>query len=241
MGIPKLGFLSQETSATNGGDTLLARWYERLRDIVLRSPEPASRAYRYMSRLIEREFVRRGGDGACLAFSSTDSDKVSTDALLLLAYCLRSELDSRVLLMDARLKDQAEGITGRLGLVDSPGFAEILRDGCGGLEDLIQATSVAGVEVLPAGDPRGTNSTPMDRKKLRELLDAAKARYDHVLVQVGSPMRDTRALMAAAEAEAVFLLAEENRTFVTTLDECRKVLIDNGVSDVRVVVTGARP
>jgi hypothetical protein len=38
----------------------------------------------------------------------------------------------------------------------------------------------------------------------------------------------------------VFLLSEENRTFMKDLDDCRKVLLDNGVADVRAIVTGDR-
>jgi MinD-like ATPase involved in chromosome partitioning or flagellar assembly len=100
---------------------------------------------------------------------------------------------------------------------------------------------VPNVEVLPAGDPEEELAAPVDRAKLRMLLAAAVARYDYVLVQVSSPLREPRTLLVAAEADAVFLLAEDNRTFMKTLDDCRKVLLSNGVKDVRVVVTGAAP
>jgi hypothetical protein len=173
MRTPKLGFLPQESSAVAGSGGPVARWYERLRDIVLRNPEPASRAYRFMSRLIDREFPR-GERGVCLAFSSPDSDKVTADAVLMLAYCLRGELDSRVLIVDARLKDQAAGVTGRLGLEQCQGFAEVLREGYAGREGLVLATQVENVDVLPAGDPRGEGDTPMDAERLRQLMDAAR-------------------------------------------------------------------
>ena len=215
----------------------MARWYERVRGIVLRDAEPASRAYRFMARLIEREFPRNGR-GACLALASPDSDRLGADALLMLAYCLRSELDSRVLLVDTRLKARAEGLTGRLDLLGATGFAEVLSGGLGARDDWFLATRVERVDVLPAGDPADRGAVSMDRARLTELLAAARDRYDHVLLQLGSPVRDTRVIMPALEADAVFLLAEENRTFMKGLDDCRKVLRDNGVADVRVVVTG---
>lgn len=237
--MPRLDFVQQEAAAGGGSDGLLARWARRVREVLPWGGEPASLSFRHMSRLIDLEFDRRER-GACLAFASPDSDDAGAGALLMLAYCLRSELQGRVLLVDSRLKDKSGGITGRLGLAHQPGFAEIVRDGFGGREDLVHATAVAGVDVLPAGDPAG-RAIPLDRDNLRGLLAAARSRYDHVLVQVASPLRDTRAVMTALEADAVFLLAEENRTFVKTLDECRKVLVDNGAGDVRVVVTGAAP
>lgn len=238
---PKAGFLPDAAPASaNVGETRLARWYERLRGIVLRNPEPASRTYRYMSRLIEREFAREGS-GVCLAFSSTDDDKASTDALLMLAYCLRSELDSRVLVIDARLKEQARGITGRLGLLQAPGFAEIIQEGFAGNEALVVPTRVSNVDVLPSGDPRGVGTVAVDRERLGRLLEATRQRYDHVLLQLGSVLRDTRNVVTAAQCDAVFLVVEENRTFMQSLDDCRRQLLDNGIEDVRVIVTGGKP
>jgi hypothetical protein len=62
-----------------------------------------------------------------------------------------------------------------------------------------------------------------------------------VLVQVGSVLRDTRNLVTAAGTDAIFVFVAENRTFMKTLDDCRKLLLANGVSDVRVVITGGEP
>jgi hypothetical protein len=232
---PKVGFLAEDTPAGGGDTGVLARWYRRLRGIV-RGKEPASRSFRYVSRLIEREFPA-SESGVCLAFTSSDSDQATTDALLMLAYCLRNELDSRVLVIDARFRDTASGLSGRLGLLDAPGFVEVLRDGFESNASLIHSTAVAGVDVLPAGGARGGGSTPVDRDKLRGLLDAVMARYDHVLVGVGSVMHDTRHIQTVAEADAVFLLARENKTFLKSLDDCRKQLQSSGVADVRVLVT----
>ncbi len=229
------GIVSRERWAA-----VLGGWGERLRGLFLRKPEPPSLAYRFMARLIEREFPREDA-GVCLAFSAPDSDKTSTDALLMLAYCLQSELGGRVLVVDARFKDTVAGITGRLDLAQAKGFAEILRDGIDGRESLAVPTPVPNVDVLPAGAAPGEDIGPVDRSRLKALLDAAAARYDYVLLQVSSPLHDTRALVIAAQAEAAFLLAEDNQTFMRTLDDCRKVLLNNGVKDVRIVVTGARP
>ena len=231
---PKLGFLPQETASDGGGETFVARWYERLKGIVVRDAEPTSLAYRYMARLIEREFSREQS-GLCLAFSSPEDDKVSTDAILMLAYSLRSELDSKVLIVDARLTDQRAGISGRLGLVGSPGYAEILREGFGGRDGLILASRVQNVDILPAGDPRGDAARALNLANLRQLLEAVRNRYDHVLVQLGSLLRDTRHVMAAAEADAVFLLAMENQSFMKGLDDCLKILRSNGVAQVLTV------
>ena len=185
---------------------------------LMRNPRPPALSYRFMSRLVEREFAREDS-GVCLAFSAPDSEKASADAVLMLAYCLQSELGSRVLIVDARFEDTQAGVTGRLGLARNEGVAEILRQGFDGRENLVVATPVPNVDVLPAGDPEGQGAAPVDRAKVRKLFEAAAARYDYVLVQVSSPLRETRTLVIAAEATAVFLLAEDNQTFMKTLDE----------------------
>lgn len=233
----KLNFLADDKKPAGGEARPVVRWYERLREIVLRNPDPASRSYRYMSRLIEREFPH-GESGVCLAFSSTDDDKKSTNAVLMLAYCLRSELDSRVLIVDARLKGKPDGVTGRLGLQDSAGFAEFMLEGTEVGESLVVPSPVEGVDVLPSGRAGRSGQVALDRVRLNQLLDAVKARYDHVLVQVGSVLRDTRNVLTVAETDVVFLLVEENESFMKSLDDSRQLLLSNGVTNVRVVVTG---
>lgn len=237
---PRLDFMPEDTSGKGGGRKLaVAGWYARLRQIVRRDAEPPSRSFRFMSRLIEREYPGKEGRGVCLALASPDDDELSTDALLMLAYCLRSELGSKVLMIDARMGHNEEGLTGRLALMKAEGFAELMGGEVERRDELVHETRVEGVSILPAGGPGGRH-TPLARPKLGGLLDAAKMNYDHVLVQLGSPLQDTRAVMAAIEMDAVFLLAEENRTFMRSLDESRKVLLDNGVKDVRVVVSGTK-
>jgi hypothetical protein len=212
-----------------------ARWLERLKSVVLRNQEPASRSFRYLARLIDRELGGRT-TGLALAILGVDRDDSPADALLMLAYCLRSELDSRVLVIDARLKDISHGVTGHLGLGSAPGYAQLMREGAGNQAALVQNTRVAGVEVLPAGHPPAS----LDRSTLRHLLDWARAEYDHVLVQVGSPLNDTRNAVTAAEADAVFLLADEHQSFMKRLDDCRLLLMGSGAREVKIIVAGGR-
>jgi len=232
---PKATFL--QTSLEGGDAAGSGRFIDKIRSVLGGSKDPASLAYRYMTRLVEREY-KVDGIGACLAFSAPDGDKVTTDALLMLAYSIRIELGATVLLLDGRLRDRAspQGITGRLGLESAPGFYEILREGFADNAHLVQRTSLGGVDCLPAGGPQDGAAAPLDRARLRELIEELVKRYDYVLVQVGSLLGDTRNLMTVAELGRVILVAEENRTMMKTLDDCLKILADNGVAEVRTVV-----
>ena len=187
-----------------------------------------------MARLIDRDFAG-GSPGACLVFVSLATDDIGANTLLMLGHAICKELGKRVLLVDARFGNQSLGITGRFGLTQNPGFSDAVQ-GLAKLDELIRPTTVANVDVLPAGDASDW-FTPVDREKLKGVFDAARAHYDYVLVQVGAPENDTRAVLTAAQGDAAFLLALENQTYMRSLDNCRKVLADNGAKDLRVVLT----
>lgn len=214
-------------------------WYEGLLDAVLKEREPASRSYRYLSRLIEREYPTQAG-GVALAFCSPDDDALSSTVLLMLAYCLQSELGSSVLLVDARAKDGGGGLSRRLALDAQAGYAELLADGPANFDQMRQPSGIDRVAVLPRGAQDGAPLV-VQRQHLAALLAQARARHDYVLVQLGSVISDTRNLVTATHADAVLLLAHEDRTLLRTLDAAQQLLHDNGVADVRAIIAAKKP
>jgi len=187
-----------------------------------------------MSRLIERDFA---ASGTCLAFSSPDGDRVTTTTLLMLAHSLRSEIGGDVLIVDTRLHEGPGGLSSRLGLATAPGFADALREGLEGGPQYIHPTHVPDVHVMPAGRPKTNGGLPLDRQRLRELLAGLRRKHTRVLLHVGSVLADTRNLLIALEADAVFLVTVENRTLMASLEDCRRMLERNGVQDIRVLVS----
>ncbi|TXH35875.1 MAG: hypothetical protein E6Q94_03565 [Burkholderiaceae bacterium] len=212
----------------------LAQWYETLLDSVVKEREPASRSYRYLSRLIEREYPRTDS-GVVLGFSCANDDQLSTNVLLMQAYCLQSELGGSVLLIDARVKNDGGGISQRLGLDHQTGYAELMREGPAEMAALIQATTVPNVSVLPQGGQAG-KPLVVHRQHLTTLLEQARAGYNYVLLQLGSVTADTRNLVSATHADAMLLLAHENKTLMRELLAAEQLLRGNGVDDVRVIV-----
>ncbi len=211
----------------------LRSWYDGLRDAVLKGREPASRTYRYLARLLERDFDTSAG-GTCLAFFSLDDDRIAADTILLLGYCLRSELDSRVLLLDARVRDIELGLSGRLRLASAPGYRDALRNNAGDGREFIQRTAQEGVDVMPAGG----GGAVVDRDRLQTLLKGLKSDYQHVLMQTGSVAADTRNLGAATQADAVFMVAQEHQTLMRSVSDCQALMHNNGIADVRVILAG---
>ena len=202
--------------------------------------EPASRSYRYMARLLDQAYGEREA-GVCLAYFSPDDDRITADTLLMLGYCLQSELNSKVLLIDARARQIETGLTGRLHLSQRPGYAELLRDGCGRVDELVQPTAVPLVDVLAAGSVALGNPALAGQENLSALLAHCRQRYQYVLLQVGSLLADTRNLQVAAQADATFLIAQENHTMLKQFDDSQRLLERSGLGPLRMVVTSASP
>lgn len=210
---------------------------------ALRLPpaDPSLRTYRYLSRTIAREYPR-GARGVSLAFCCPDDDALTTNALLLQAYGLQAELDSAVLVIDARVVERGGGLTHCLAMGDRPGYAEVLEHGTADVATLVQASAVPGIDVLPMGTAAGATTRMANlQQNLATLLAWASEGYGHVLLQVGSVLEDTRNLVTAAEADAVLLVASEHHTMMAALQESADVLRENGVRDIRTLLVKAKP
>lgn len=216
--------------------TAFARW---MGGLTRRPAEPASNSYRYLSRLLDREHPRAGG-GVVLAFNCPDDDLLTTSVLLMQAYCLQSELESSVLIVDARVSDGGRGVSERLGLQGARGYADVLATGLAGVELFIQPSGVSGISVLPQG-VGVTQRVVAVQESLAALLEYARKRYGHILLQVGPVLEDTRSLVAASQADAVLLLGHEHKTMMATLDASRQILESNGARAVHAVVVADKP
>lgn len=198
------------------------------------TPESSALPYRFLARMVEREFPCRDG-GVALAFCAPDGDQVSTNVILMLAYCLHQELDASVLVIDACASGPGGGISGRLGLGSQPGLRELLRTDPSGLHQLVQPSAIPGVAVLPLGQEDGEPTRALHHA-LPALLGQAKARHAYVLLQVSSVTTDTRSMVTATHADAVVLLAREHHTLMSTLKACEQLLRRNGAGEIRAVV-----
>lgn len=212
-------------------------WYEGLLVALIKDKEPASRSYRYAARLIEREFPPDRG-ATTIGFCSTEGDRLSSDVVLMQAYCLQSELDCEVLVIDARARDTGGGLSSRLGMQQRPGFAELLSEGLDRFDDCLQPSGVEGVTVLPRGGLSGSLLvTP--RAALAALLQRARARFPYVLMQVGAVGADTRNLIIASAADAVMLVGLEEKTLMRRLQGDERRLRSGGIERVHVVLVSA--
>ncbi len=210
-------------------------WYERIKGIVLRSPDSATRSYRYMSRLLERE-LKGHERGVNLVFSSPDDEAVTSDAVLMLGFCLQSELGCRVLIIDTTLKRGVDSISKRFGIEESTGYAEMLAADKKSLSETVQSSGRVGVDLLARGCLDTLGLAALERESIRAFLDMVASAYDYILIQQGGALTDTRYLLVNALADVVFLVAEENKTMMNAIDDDQRLLADNGVENVRILL-----
>jgi hypothetical protein len=187
-----------------------------------------------MARLLDREFAGRD-TGHLLALSAVDGDGFAQEAALMLAHCLQSELDADVLIIDARLKSQGRSLSAQLGALGKPGFAELIDSVASiDMSSCRLSTAVPRVTLLPCGAvPTGG---ALDRERLVAVLGECRAAYRWTLLLLDSVLADTRHLLLATQADAVFGIAIEDRTLQRDLEACDLLLRDNGAAGLRVVL-----
>jgi capsular exopolysaccharide synthesis family protein len=149
-----------------------------------------------------------------MVFTSADPSEGKTTVISNIAIAA-AEIQMKVLLIDAdirrpRLHDVFK-LDNRHGLVD------ILTGESNGYHwsDLIQATDIKNVSVIPAGAPSQTAAHLLYSPSWGKLLDQVRPEYDMILIDTPPMLQMTDARVAARSADAVVLIARSN---VTTRD-----------------------
>lgn len=201
---------------------------------LFRTRTPASKSYRYLARQIEAD-LPAGERSRCIAVGSPASMRMNTESLLMFAYFLQDELGCRVLLVDGTFS--AEGVGAALGHSDAPGFLDLLYNGNYALDKAILPTSRRNISLLPAGRPPKDGFLPLRAEHIDPLLGALRERFDYVLIQQGSLLKDTRHLVLAGATDLALLLVEEGVTRVSEMEDCQTLLRDYQIANYRFVIS----
>ena len=196
---------------------------------------PASRSYRYLARQLDNDLAGLGEAGRTVVLGSPGAMRVNTESLLLFAYFLRDELGSKVLLVDATFRN--DGIGARLGHSGKRGFMDLLYESDKTVDALIQPTNRRGIHILPAGNPPSDGFLPLKSESLSPVLETVQERFDYVLIQQGSILKDTRYLLLAPLVDVMFLVVEEGVTRMRDLEDCQDLLRDNHVKNYKFVIS----
>lgn len=209
-------------------------WVEKLMKLI--GPKgPASRSYRYLARKIEEDLPGRS-KGRTLIFTSPGSADLVSDTLMMFSYFLQDELDCNVLIIDGTFRK--DGLSKRLMHEESAGLMDLVYgNGTLATDDLIKPTDKNNIFLLPLGNTPKTRFSSPNPEKLKSLLRQFESRFDYVLIQQGSILRDTRYLLFTALADRIFLLVEEGETLVSELEECQRLFREYRLSNVRLIMS----
>ena len=128
----------------------------------------------------------------------------------------------RVLLIDADLR--RPGIHKALGMGPRSGLSNVLT----GSADLEQAITrsplVPSLSILPAGTPPPNPAELLASSNTRDLLEALRQEYDHIVIDTPPTLSVTDAVVLSTRADAVVLVIRSGKTTKQALRRARELL-----------------
>jgi capsular exopolysaccharide synthesis family protein len=204
--------------------------------LVLAAPDDAaSEVLRALGATLRSVLEARG---KIVAVSSPSSGAGKSFVCANLAH-LVATAGRRVLLVDADLRD---GLLHRYFTAEqSPGLSDVLGGGAATLDEAIQGTGTARLEILPRGGPVQSPAELLAQPRLEELLAAAAARYDLVLVDTPPVLSVDDALLVARSASVNLLVLRPRRRARSDIAEALERFSRSGLVVHGGILNGARP
>ena len=141
-----------------------------------------------------------------------------------LAIAMAGERDGEVLLVDADFAKPS--ILSTLGLPKGPGLMDALADPSLRVEDLVMATDIPGLFVLPAGDQTAADSEHLASARTEEVLDRLTRGAPGRMVVFDSPpaLAASPAADLARHVGQALLVARADRTGRNALEDAIQLL-----------------
>jgi polysaccharide biosynthesis transport protein len=118
----------------------------------------------------------------------------------------------------------------------STGLAQLLRGECG-FDDVVQIDELTGVHLLPLASARHERGEPLVTRKLLELIEELRGRYDRIIIDTAPvlPIAETR--LATALADATIVVAHWRSTPDHAVRAALRLLPSKYVNVVGVVLS----
>jgi capsular exopolysaccharide synthesis family protein len=188
---------------------------------LVRPASVEAEQYRVLRHLVEE--TRAGKACVLVAVSSPGAGDGKTMTSLNLAGALAQDPVARVLVVDADLRRPS--VDKRLGgSGDEPGLIDAILDQQRTLGDVVRRRAEFNMSILPAGHATHTPYELLNSPRLAELLDAARRRYDYIVLDTPPvvPFPDCRVL--GKLVDGFFLVVAAHRTPRGLLEEALNVM-----------------
>ncbi|MBI2469467.1 MAG: CpsD/CapB family tyrosine-protein kinase [Candidatus Rokubacteria bacterium] len=177
--------------------------------------------YRALRHVVEDS--RRTRVLTVVAVSSPGDGEGKTTTAINLAGALAQAPDARILLVDADLRRSS--VAARLGLDEGgPGLVDVILDPGLALEDVVRSLKGFNLRVLTVGRRTTKPYELLKSPRLGELLEEARQRYDHVVIDTAPvvPISDSR--LIAGWVDGFLLVVAARRTRRELLEEALNLL-----------------
>ncbi len=197
--------------------------------------ESAAAAYQRIALQLHHDLPRDGRRRLALLTTANAAPSVARCGLAL-ALGLAQELQQPVLCVDAHLRG---GDASRaLGCDGAQGWSDLMHDSALNPADLALPTSEPLLRFLPAG-VAGRQGARRSPEQVQRAVDALATGHDFVVILGGPVLDDTMALGVAPHVGCVLLLAFDDQTLLTDLDQAQRALRACGAQGVRLVIADA--
>jgi len=158
-----------------------------------------------------------------LGVTSPNEHEGKTLVAINLAISLAAEFDQTALLIDADLRRCK--VREAFGWAPGPGLSDHLVSGVP-VESLLLHPGIAGLVVLPGGEPLLTSSELLGSRQMAALVKEVKQRYRSRIVVFDLPplLSGADVLAFAPQMEAALLVVEEGRTRVEDVQRSAELL-----------------
>ncbi|OUX38561.1 MAG: hypothetical protein CBE26_01000 [Kiritimatiellaceae bacterium TMED266] len=189
---------------------------QKVRPLIEEGPDSENaESYRVMKTNLQFTNEQEEGLAHCVLSSGAGEGKSTT--VFNLAY-VAAQQGQRVLLVDADLRRPVQhtilGMSNRFGLTNV-----LLRDVP--VEEAIKATSVPNLQFLPSGRLPRASLGVLDPKKIRELIQSLKMKYDLVFIDTPPVVGISDSSIIAKEADSSILVIQYRKY---PIDMLRKAL-----------------
>ncbi len=134
--------------------------------------------------------------------------------------------EKRILLVDANLRNPS--LDKVFGISPEPGLMDHFFEGRS-LSDVIQASPVPNLDLLPVGQSAHQLMSPFDMEEFSSFIEEVKNNYDFVLIDSEPALQSSRTRMASSKVDGVIIVAEVNRTRLEVISELKRQLEIDGV------------
>lgn len=167
----------------------------------------------------------------CLALSSLipGEGKSSTASNLALNFCSD---DKKVIIIDLDLRRPS--LHKIFKVRNDKGITNLIAEG-GSLDDVIVSTGIKGLDLLPSGPIPPTPSKLVESKKVAQIVNALKERYDIVIIDTPPFLAVNDAFAIAAVSDGLVYVIEAGRVTFSMVENAKTRFDQAGINLIGVV------